>query len=161
MKANKQVKTAVGYARSATETQDKKSLSIEKQEKEIKDYCRRKGYELTGMFFDLGKSGITLDRPALNQVLDLAVHNEIKQVICFDTSRLSRNTFHYLSLKKIFEEHGVELKTICGPNFLDDSSSRFVDEILKTINSLYPRINRRGRNARYFRTNSKSRKAGK
>jgi len=159
MKSKNQTKTAIGYARTATASDN--SMSIEVQEEKIKEYCRRKGYELTGMFFDSGKSGITLDRPALNQVLDLVICGKIKQVICFDTSRLSRDTFHYLSLKKIFEEHNVELKTICGPNFLGNSSFRLIDEILKTINSLYPRINGRGRNARYFRTNSKGQKTGK
>lgn len=119
MKVNRQVKTVIGYVRSATVNQNGESDSLETQEKQIKNYCKEKGVEITGVFIDSNKSGANLERPALNQMLELINRGKVNNVICTDRSRLSRNMQDYLKLNKVIKRRGVAVKFIHNRPLVD------------------------------------------
>ena len=57
------------YCRVSTEEQAEKGYSLDTQEKLCRDFAERSGYRVAGVFRDEGKSGTTLDRPALQDLL--------------------------------------------------------------------------------------------
>lgn len=142
MKTNRQIKPAVGYVRTASVVQAEEGNSLEHQEQRIKEYCKEKGIELIGIFIDSAKSGGNLVRDSLNLILSLIGRGKVKQVICTDISRISRNSRDYLKLKKYFKEHNTELITINGFGLTDDISSNFVDEIITIVGTLEQAVKR-------------------
>lgn len=56
-----EVKTAAVYARVST----RKGQDVELQVRELREYCRRRGWKITGEYVDHGVSGSKDTRPAL------------------------------------------------------------------------------------------------
>lgn len=140
MKANKQIKTAVGYARTATIEQDSK-VKIGVQEKRIKAYCIKNGIKLSKIYVDLGKSGSNVNRPALQDMLSRCSKGDIKCLIVLDSSRISRNTKDYLTIRALLAKYNVEIIALTGISSSgDDPYSKFIDEILAAVNALHPKL---------------------
>lgn len=140
MKANKQIETAVGYARTATIKQDSK-VKISVQEKRIKAYCIKNGVKLSKLYVDLGKSGSNINKPALQKMLSRCSKGDIKYLIVFDISRISRDTKNYLTIKAILAKYKVEIIALTGiSSSSNDPYSKFFDEILAAVNALYPKL---------------------
>lgn len=81
---------AFGYIRVSTTMQSDDGISLDTQTKNIQKYCKYKHYTLKQIYSDAGKSGGSMDRPALQELL-----NDISEgqfVIVAELSRLSRNT---------------------------------------------------------------------
>lgn len=98
-------KLLIGYYRLSMEDgTDGESNSIINQRKLIKDYISSIP-ELAAMpfreFYDDGYSGASLERPAIQQVLDLARENKVQCIVVKDFSRFSRN---YIEMGTYLEE---------------------------------------------------------
>lgn len=149
MRNNKQI---VGYISTAAIPQAKKSdyindsLSVNKQEKQIREYCRAKGYKLSKIFSDNGHSGASLKRPGIQSLLADVVAGKVSKVICLDLSRLTRNSLDFAVLKSLLEKNQVKVITITGANTLDTSESKFLEKLLKDINSFYCQVSTNRRN---------------
>lgn len=149
MRNNKQI---VGYIRTATIPQAKKSdyindsLSVNKQEKQIREYCRAKGYKLSKIFSDNGYSGASLKRPGIQSLLADVVAGKVSKVICLDLSRLCRNPLDFAVLKSLFEKNQVKVITITGANTLDSSESKIMEELVKIIDSISYQVSANRRN---------------
>lgn len=142
MKPKSQVKTAVGYARTAT-AQKGESAGIRVQKEKIKEYCIKNGLKLSKIYSDFGKSGNSLERPALQDMLIQCSRGETKHLIVYDSSRLSRDTKDYLTIRALLAKYKVEIISLMGISSSgDDPYSKFFDEILACVNALYPRLNR-------------------
>lgn len=141
MRTNKQ-KQVVGYVRTATVSQKDEGNSVEVQEQKIREYCSKKSYSLSKVFSDNGIGGNTLQRPALEELLAETAKGNISKVICFDTSRLSRDTKDYLMIKSVLKQNGVEIETVTGQVLSDAPNSKFLDEMLATINSFSSQVGR-------------------
>lgn len=135
--------TAIGYIRTATENQNVGLNSIESQEKQIKEYCKKNNINLTSLFIDSGQSGSTLDHPAMTQMLKLIKSNKILQIIYLSLDRISRNTLKYIRFKNVLKKHNIKLRVISGPN--SDAFPQFINDVLETINSLDSQIKRKRR----------------
>lgn len=109
MKTKKEKKTAVGYVRTAVVAQDKKPNSIGVQEQRIKEHCQKKGYELTDVVSDSGKSGANLERSGLNNLLSYVKRGEVKAIICTHPDRISRTAADYFVFEALVKKYGVEL----------------------------------------------------
>lgn len=140
MKSKKQKKAVVGYVRTAAIPQVKVDISVDAQEEQIKKYCKAKGYEVTKVFSDNGRSGANLERPGIQALLAEAVAGRIAKVICLDFSRLSRNTMDFLVLKSLLKKNGVEIVDVTGANISEDNFSGVMDEMLAVIESFHSRI---------------------
>lgn len=133
MKTKKENRQIVGYIRSAV----KDDLSVKKQERNIKNYCSKNGVKLTKVFVDNGCSGANLQRPALNELLTEVSTDKIQQVVIYDADRLTRNRKDYITLKKLMEKYGVEVRTVLGiVSRSNDLFDEDIDVILETINDM-------------------------
>lgn len=94
MPRRKQPKLAVIYVRVSTERQGKSGVGAEAQEAACRTYAKHLGYEVLGVFQEtasaMGQDSIK-KRPQLSQAFSVA-ESEGAIVICYEFSRISRNT---------------------------------------------------------------------
>lgn len=77
---------------------------------------RALGYELIEeQFDDEGYSGATLDRPALNRLLDAVRRREVQRVIVHRLDRLSRNLMQSATLLGALRQFDVKLDVVTAP----------------------------------------------
>ncbi|MED1603014.1 recombinase family protein [Alkalihalophilus marmarensis] len=87
------------YIRVSTQEQVE-NYSIDSQKERIEAFCKSKGWSIFDTYIDGGYSGSTMDRPALQKMLNEL--NEIDVVVVYKLDRLSRSQRDTLTL---IEEH--------------------------------------------------------
>ncbi|GAI49175.1 unnamed protein product, partial [marine sediment metagenome] len=75
------------------------------------NYCRDKGYEVAYRFSE-AYSGLTLDRPKLNDLRELVRKQCIDVVVFYCLDRLSRDPTHGVILFQELEKHNVTLEAV-------------------------------------------------
>jgi DNA invertase Pin-like site-specific DNA recombinase len=123
------------YCRVSTEEQAEKGYSLDTQEKLCRDFAERSGYQVAGVFRDEGKSGTTLDRPALQDLLAKCTKGtSIEAVFVQETDRLARNTHDHLTIRAILYKAGVRLISVNQPMLDDSPEGKMIDTILASVN---------------------------
>ena len=83
------------YCRLSIEDKDRlqgvSSQSIQNQRAMLCDYCKVRGWEISGIYCDDGYSGIDRSRPEFNRLLADCEAGRIDIVLCKDQSRFSRD----------------------------------------------------------------------
>lgn len=135
-------KMSLGYGRVSTDDQAQEGLSSEVQVQKIQEEAEKMNVPLAEpVYFDDGKTGTNVNRVGLQTMLARCKQGDIKYLIVQDTSRLSRNTVDYLSIKQILKDYGVQIVSINQPMTSDDNPySQFIDEITASANALHPRV---------------------
>jgi len=100
----KEVKVGI-YARVSTEH---KGQNPETQLLELRKYCGDHGWLYTE-YIDIGSSGATMDRPALNRLQKDIHYHRVNCVICWKFDRLARNTRELLNLADDWGKRNVDL----------------------------------------------------
>lgn len=132
-------KRAVGYARASTEEQ---RISIEKQERRIKEYAERNGYELEEIFSEQvsgrtelikahsAGASIELDgRPELRTAWNDAIATDADAVLVLNPSRLARKMHYQGMLEEMFAEIGVPIEYVEGRgSWLEERIRGVIDE---------------------------------
>ncbi len=141
-KPKNRVPSCIGYCRVSTQDQGETGLSIDVQKSMILEKIAELGGVLVEeIYVDNGKSGTTMSRPGLTALLARCSECDIDYLILQDTSRLSRDTRDYLTIRGLLNKYKVELVALTGiSSFDDDPYSKFFDEILASVNALHPRI---------------------
>src|ERR671932_186543 len=110
-------KLAIPYARVSTEEQARSGYSLAQQLEACRAWCATEGYEILEEVTDAGQSGASLERPGMDRVRDIVARvgsDDAVQLVVLaqDRDRLAREpAYHYL-LKKEFEEHGANLRSL-------------------------------------------------
>ncbi len=99
------------YCRVSTEDQEREGTSLQTQLEACLAYCKQKGYEVARRFSETF-SGLTLERPKLNELLDLIQSNQIDVVVIYCLDRLSRDPTHGVILTQELEKHNVTLEAV-------------------------------------------------
>jgi len=109
---NKQ-KNVVAYVRVSTSGQVD-GFSIEAQQTEIYEYCKRNELNLIETYIDSGITGTSIEkRLQFQQMLsDISEKKEINSVIVWKLSRLSRKMTHLVNTIEFFEKYNVNLISI-------------------------------------------------
>ena len=84
------------------------SFSLERQAEELRRYAKQAGYTIVGAAAEHG-SGMTLDRPALQEVMEAVLAGKVDVVLVNSLDRLGRDwgmTKQYIDL---LTEHKVKL----------------------------------------------------
>ncbi len=102
---------AVIYARTA-KRRTLPGHSIQDQVKSFRRYAKENGLDVTEEFADPGRSGATLDRPALNNMRELIGRDSIKALVIADLTRLSRSSADLSVLEKEFAKRGTRLHCV-------------------------------------------------
>ncbi|MBI2842137.1 MAG: recombinase family protein [Armatimonadetes bacterium] len=132
------------YCRVSTEEQADKGYSLDAQEKLCRDFAARSGLRVADVFRDEGKSGTTLERPALTELLSRCTKDgDIKAVVVQETDRLARNTKDHLTIRAILQKAEVNLISVAQPMLDDSPEGNLIDTILASVNQFQSDINSR------------------
>jgi site-specific DNA recombinase len=122
-KAKKQPLQVVGYIRVSTAMQVNDGESLERQEEQIRAFCLRKGIAESDLQIvaDKGVSGFKSNRPGFQKLIKLCTSKQVKMVVVYDLSRLSRSVRDTLGfVEDVIQKHGIEFASI--QNDIDTSS---------------------------------------
>lgn len=104
------MKKTVAYCRTAWESPDAPHYGVRRQAKLLRRYARDNCIRLSKIYQDAAQSGVSLNRPALQELLADCKSGEIGTVIIRDTDRLSRDVNLLAEITKLFNEHNVKLE---------------------------------------------------
>ncbi len=105
-------KRAILYARVSTDEQARSGYSLAQQIEALSAYAAREGYEVIEEVADPGQSGASLERPGMDRVRDLVAAGNVYAVLAQDRDRFSREPAYTYLLRREFEEHGCELRSL-------------------------------------------------
>jgi len=105
------MKIAAIYCRVSSDLQEREGTSLETQLEACLKYCQERGYEVTYQFSEV-YSGLTLERPKLNELRELVRAGEIQVIVVYCLDRLSRDPVHGVILIEELEKHGVSLEAV-------------------------------------------------
>ncbi|MGV7105152.1 recombinase family protein [Flavobacterium sp. U410] len=93
------------YSRVSTQTQDNR-----RQIEELKEYSLKNNYELTSIFQEtISGSKNNEERKELMNMINFIKENNINKVLCWELSRLGRNTIEVLKTIKILNDNCISL----------------------------------------------------
>ena len=126
------------YSRVSTITQDYK-----RQTEELKEYARRMGYSVVSTFEEKISGGKNNeDRPMLVAMINYIKENSLDKVLCWELSRIGRNTIEVLKTIKLLNDNYISL-FIKNYNIetLDDKGeinalSQFMIQILTSVSEM-------------------------
>jgi len=98
------MKTAL-YARVSTLD---KGQDPQMQLRELREYCQRRGWTVTGEFVDVGVSGSKDSRPELNRLMVEANQRKFDTVVVWRFDRFARSVSHLLRALETFRALGIE-----------------------------------------------------
>lgn len=117
------------YVRISTKSQEGKN-----QEFQLKEYCKKKGYEIFNVYWDI-VSGKETSRPAFDKMFYDASKRLFDLVLFWDLSRFSRaGTLYTLKKLKELENLGINWESYQEPYF--NSIGQFKDVVLSIMSTL-------------------------
>jgi site-specific DNA recombinase len=112
------MKKTVAYCRTAFVEQSDPLAGVLAQAASLREYAGQHGMTVDGTYMDAGASGVTLIRPALQQLLADCRNGKIGVVLTTDTDRLSRDTGQLAALLHKFRIYGVHVEFASGQDGL-------------------------------------------
>lgn len=98
------------YCRVSTDSQEREGTSLESQREACVKLTQELGYKVPKQFIvEETYSGLTLDRPRLNEVRQWVRQGEVDAVVAYCLDRLSRDPVHFIILQEEMEKAGVEI----------------------------------------------------
>lgn len=97
------------YTRVSTEEQRDYGYSIDGQLRELKDYCKKKKYDVVGIYNDAGFSGKNMNRPNLDRLIEDIRNNMVDVIVSIKVDRLTRDGYDGQWLLKFCNENDVIL----------------------------------------------------
>lgn len=121
------------YARVSTRDQ-----SCELQLRDLRTYCKARGFEAFREYIDIGQSGAKDSRPELNRLMDDARKRKFDAIVVWRFDRFARSTKHLLLALEEFRSLGIQF--ISYQENIDTSSA--LGQALFTIVSAVAQLER-------------------
>ena len=139
-KNNIWAETAILYSRlSRDDDLEGESYSIANQRKLLAKVAKEKGYSKLLHFVDDGISGVTMNRPAFNDMINAIKAGKASAVFVKDLSRLGRNYIEVGKLtEEFFPEHNIRLVAVSDEIDTDEGENEFAP-IKNLFNEWYAR----------------------
>ncbi len=132
------------YARVSSARQVKEGHGISSQIRACQSFAKENGIKIIKIFKDPGKSGASLDRPSLNELISfLKKRDQLTYVIVYSLERLTRDKKDYYPLKEIVGVNkgiAIDIKGIISND--DDPFAGFLEHSMIGHADLWRRINR-------------------
>jgi DNA invertase Pin-like site-specific DNA recombinase len=124
------VKVAI-YSRVSTAGQD-----TEMQTWELRDYCKRRGWDLVQEYTDQGVSGAKESRPELNRLIADAHKRRFDAVVVWKFDRFARSVSHLLRALEDFRSLGIEFVSLSEQVDTSTASGKLVFTVLGAVAEL-------------------------
>ncbi|HTD08374.1 MAG TPA: recombinase family protein [Solirubrobacteraceae bacterium] len=106
-------KATVAYLRTATADRRVTRMSLERQYQACEERADALGLRVSTIYFDIGVSGLSERRPALDQLMRDLSDGRIGHVVMADPDRLARNWRLEEQLHKRIRSHGADASSPC------------------------------------------------
>ena len=135
----KQAKKVIGYIRVSSQQQVEDQTSLERQKEKIKAYCAFKGIENLEIIADEGISGYkTSTRKGYQNLLKLCKTGQVKTLIVYDLSRLSRSLKETLTFfDDVIKKQKIEFVSLCNDIDTTTSTGILFFQLLGVFNEFY------------------------
>lgn len=120
------------YARVSTSLKQ----SPEMQVRELREYCRNRGWTVTGEFIDSGISGSKDSRPQLDRMMAEANRRRFDIVAVWKFDRLARSVSHLLRALETFRSLGIEFVSLSEQIATDTPAGKMVFTVLGAVAEL-------------------------
>ncbi len=125
---------AVGYIRVSTIKQKKEGKSLEGQEAEIIEYCKKNDIDLINIYRDEGISGGSIEpRDEFKEMLNYVLTNDIDTIIAFKLSRFTRNLMDLTNTINLLDKNGVNLIFIEDGINTQSATGKFMSYIVGAV----------------------------
>ncbi|WP_210139982.1 recombinase family protein [Staphylococcus sp. GDY8P54P] len=121
------------YVRVSTEIQSSEGFSIQGQVNQIQEYCDFNNFKVIDVYADRGISGKSMNRPALQRMLQDAKNGHIDCVMVYKTNRLARNTSDLLKIVEDLHKQNVEFFSLSERMEVNTSSGKLMLQILASF----------------------------
>ena len=128
------MKKIVAYCRTAVASEADPLGEVSAQAEAVREFARQRGMTGHETYMDAGASGVTLARPALQQLLADCRAGKIGVVLTRDADRLSRDKSHLLALLHRFAIYGVRVQFA---NENGEAERRLLDLTLSALADLH------------------------
>lgn len=125
------MKTAIGYVRVSTSEQADSGLGVAAQRERIEAYCKLHQLVLGHVFYDLGESGKSLDRPGVQDLLRRMQQHHVVVVAKLD--RITRSIKDLGELIERFRKVGVEFASVAEQLDTTSAAGRLVVHMLGVV----------------------------
>ena len=115
------------YARVSTVSNGQ---SPEMQLRDLRDYCRSRGWETAGEYVDIGQSGAKDSRPELNRLMADAHQRKFDVVLTWKLDRFGRSLRHLVNALAELEARGVAFVSLKDNVDLSTPSGRLMFQII-------------------------------
>ncbi|WP_457818725.1 cassette chromosome recombinase CcrB [Staphylococcus aureus] len=132
MQQLKQKRVAI-YVRVSTEIQSTEGYSITGQINQIEEYCQFNNFKVVDVYADRGISGKSMNRPALQRMLEDAKNGHIDCVMVYKTNRLARNTSDLLKIVEDLHKQNVEFFSLSERMEVSTSSGKLMLQVLASF----------------------------
>lgn len=127
---------AATYRRVSTEDQAKNGMSLDVQKDLTKIAAEKDGYEVVAELEDDGKSGGSMNRKGIQEIMRLVETGAIQAVYTIHSDRIARNTLDYLKFRELLRNKEVILKCLYQPMSDDSATSRTMDTVVASFNEM-------------------------
>jgi DNA invertase Pin-like site-specific DNA recombinase len=128
------LRAAVYTRKSSDEGLEQSFNSLEAQREACENYIKSQAHEgwvlVPDHFDDGGFSGGNMDRPGLQQLLDLVRRGEVDIIVVYKIDRLTRSLMDFAKLAEEFDEHGVSFVSVTQSFNTKDSMGRLMLNVL-------------------------------
>lgn len=116
------------YLRVSTQEQAQRGWSIEGQYTELRKFCEiHEDWKVVRVLKDPGFTAANLERPGIQQLLELARSGALDAVVVWRYDRLSRDNLDFPLVLSILRKHGVDVVSATEPSEgTDDPTGEFV-----------------------------------
>ena len=121
------------YARVSTANN---SQDPEVQLRELREYCQRRGWKLTGEYVDTGISGATEKRPQLDKLMADAHRRRFDAVVVWKFDRFARSVSHLLRALETFKALGIEFVSLSEQVDTSTPTGRMIFTVLGSVAEL-------------------------
>jgi DNA invertase Pin-like site-specific DNA recombinase len=121
------------YARVSTANQGQDPSM---QTREIREYCERRGWLLTGQYVDVGISGTKEKRPELDRLMADAHRRRFDAVVVWRFDRFARSVSHLLRALETFKALGVEFVSLSEQVDTSTPTGKMVFTVLAAVAEL-------------------------
>ena len=124
---------AVGYVRVSTERQVDEGHSLAVQRKRIGAWCEAQGIEIVRYVADEGLSGKDMDRPGLQDAIDMIAEGDAEVLVALKMDRLSRSVRDWDWLLSFAERYGARLACVLDDIDTGSASGKLVIHIMAAV----------------------------
>jgi DNA invertase Pin-like site-specific DNA recombinase len=125
------------YERVSTTMQKESGHSLDSQEEDLINYCKRRNWTVVNLYKDEAVSGRLVDRPGLQRLLGDVRAGKIDVVVVPNVSRFFRKLDTLLATMKIFNDYGVSFVSLSENLNFTTKWGKLILSVLGTLAEIY------------------------